>query len=153
MEEKERKLISSRTGILIAPEKKKKQKEDERFLMISFALLEDDEFRKENANPFMLLSWLCKFVVRAPMRADKLNLFEDYYKNDTLACGLTQARLARDMGVSKRTIMRWLDYLERKEVLRIDKVPIDKYKKQNVYVVGTHNGYSACYFMHEIYTK
>ncbi len=128
-----------------------KPKRDRRFIMLPFLPIENQKFREKNKNAFTLCLYLYTKVARKPMN-DGLFLYENYYKNNFLACSAPYGLLAGDFGVSKNTVIKWLKELERNELIKIEKINIDKYRKQNIYIVGTHNNYEACFFMEEIYT-
>lgn len=123
---------------------------DRTFLMFSFKTIRNEEFRKDNKNHLMLYMYLCAYIVRKPMD-DGLYICQTYYWNDTLACSMPYSRLSAAFGVGRNTIIRWIETLENKGLLRIEKINIDKYRKQNVYILGTHSNYNECLFMREIY--
>ena len=125
---------------------------DIHFVQYPFGAIDSQDYREKNKCPTMLLTYLIRNVVRAQMR-DDLDLFNNYYKNNHLACSITQERMAKAFNVSRMTISRWIKSLVDDEVLQIDKVHIDGYKKRNVYIVGTHNNIDFCFFMEEVYTN
>jgi hypothetical protein len=136
----------TKTQMVVIPDRNTK------FIKTPYAVIENQEYREKNKNPHMLLMYLARYVVRAPMK-DDLNIYNNYYKNNYLACSITQGHMARAFNVSERTIKRWIKSLVTDEVIRVDKIRINKYKKRNVYIVGTHNNYDSCLFIEEVYTK
>ena len=125
---------------------------DRHFVQTPHAAIDNPDYREKNQCPTMLLTYIVRHVVRAHMRDGK-NLYHNYFKNNYLACSMTQAHMARAFNVSRMTISRWIKSLVEDEVLRIDKINKEGFKKQNVYVVGTHNNVDSCLFLEEVYTK
>ena len=125
---------------------------DRRFVQTPHAAIDNPDYREKNQCPTMLLTYIVRHVVRAHMR-DGLNLYHNYYKKNYLVCSMTQPHMARAFNVSERTIRRWLNSLVEDEVLLIDKIHVNGFKKQNVYIVGTHNNVDSCLFLEEVYTK
>ena len=125
---------------------------DRRFIMFPFGPIEDQTFRESNQNPLALFMYLVSKIVRKPMK-DGLNIFDRYFKNNYLACSMSHGKLAKAFNVKPLTIIRWIKKLEKDELIRIEKINIDKYRKKNVYILGTHVNYDFCFFIEEIYTK
>ena len=123
---------------------------DRHFLAFNFKTIRNEKFRKNNKCPLMLYMYLCAYTVRKPMD-DGLYICQTYYWNETLACSMPYSRLAAAFGVGRNTIIRWLEILQEDELLRVEKINIDKYRKQNVYILGTHSNFNECFFMEEIY--
>ena len=147
MEQKDKKVIKIKRA-----ERPKIVDRDNQFVATPFGAIDSPDYRHKNQCPTMLLTYLIRHVVRAPMR-DGLNIYNDYYKNNYLACSMSQGHLARAFNVNERTIRRWVKSLTEDECIRVDKIHIDGYKKQNIYILGTHVGYDFCYFIEEVYTK
>ena len=125
---------------------------DENFVKVPNGAIDSQPWREDNPCASNLLLYLIRRIVRAPMK-DGLNIYNNYYRNDWLVCSVPQDKLAKAFNVSVRTIIRWLKNLEKNGSIRIEKIHIDGYKKQNIYVVGTHKNYDACLFIEEIYTN
>jgi len=123
----------------------------DRFVPFPMEVINSQRFREENQTPLMLFFFIASRIVRKHMN-DGLYIYENYYRNETLACSLSHGQLAKAFGVSTRTTIRWIKELEKNELLRIEKVAIDEYRKKNVYIVGTHDGFTECFYINEIYS-
>ena len=109
-------------------------------------------FMERSSSLLALYIFLLTHIVRLRMN-DGLYIFENYYVNNTLACSYSFGYLSERLGVSTRTVKRWVKILEKEEVIKVRKVSIDSYRKQNVYILGTREGTNECFFSKEIYHK
>ena len=75
---------------------------------------------------------------------DKHNTYKRWYEKEQLiVASRSQEQIAKDLGVSVRTVQRWLDELEQDRLIHRDTEG-----KENVYILGKVVGSHEVYFYH-----
>jgi hypothetical protein len=119
---------------------------------LSFEAINDDQFLKTYKSKLTLYFLIKSCVIRKKHDWDFLNIQRKYWKNGYLACSKSYSWLAKKLDCSKSTVIKWVKELEEDGAVIIKCVNLGNKKKQNVYVLGTHNGaprpdYRESYFL------
>lgn len=96
---------------------------DDQFLALEYERFYGNEMlMKTLANKTMLFLVLLKDKVDWD-KNEKLNLFQDYFvKRKLIASSISRVKLARILGVHKRTITNWLGQLENDGLIKIERI-------------------------------
>jgi len=110
------------------------------FSKVPPGIYRNEEFLKKNRNAITLLWFLYNNVIRKPIKSDDLNIYGNYFRKGFLACSMSVNEIAKKFGYgsNKASIRRWLEDLEKDELLTVDCIELDKHRTQNIYVLGWH---------------
>jgi len=122
--------------------KVKYDKVDSQFVPMPFELLDNDDFKKQFKGLYLTYAFLRRYIIREPVKYDKLNLYENYFLKGELASSWAIGKLANELGCSPTTIGTHLKKLKKSGCIKVVKVPAkDAWDNQphNIYVLGTHD--------------
>ena len=98
---------------------------------------------KSLQNPTTLLFYLIQHSAWEG-KNDKHNTFKHWYEKERLiVASRSQEQISKDLGVSVRTVQRWLDELEQDRLIHRDTEG-----KENVYILGKVVGSHEVYYYH-----
>ena len=137
---------------------------DNQFLVIGFSLIDNDFYRRVMASSKgieMTYQWLRRNIVRAPMRNRyAMYVYEHYFTKGVLATSINTDQLAKDLFLSKPTVLKNLELLAEAGLIKIDAAEASRGGNQNpqrIYKFGRwidENGkYNEYYYTFDIVAK
>ncbi|MHA2010352.1 MAG: hypothetical protein ACW980_23800 [Promethearchaeota archaeon] len=86
--------------------------------------------------PGVVYNYLWMSIVRAPIKGDKYNIYENYYDCGQLACAPKIETIAKACNMYKTQVRRYLKYLKDLEVIQIFTKRVSYSITKNIYVLG-----------------
>lgn len=123
--------------------KVKYDKVDKQFVPMPFELMNDPEFKKQFKGIYLTYAFLRRYIIRVPVKYDKLNLYEKQYLKGELASSWSIGEIANNFECSPNTIRKHIRELEKSGCIKVVKVPAkDAWDNQvhSIYILGTHDG-------------
>jgi hypothetical protein len=118
------------------------------FVKIMFDALENIDWLKKNRNKTAVYLVMRRFICRAPMKDDKFDIYNRYYKANKLACCLSEEHLAHLFGYKTRSqIQRFLKSLEKDGAFVVETIQQRKpLKPKKVYILGEFQAGEEVYY-------
>lgn len=140
--ETSRKLWKEVNGVVKGKKKKQPQSDvkKEAYTQVPHRWFRDEKIVIIMGGKMELYLLLRSWIIRKKLRNDKLDIYEDYFKNGYLAASVATNKLSRDLKMSKRVILRNLDIMKKGGVIDIIKVNSrDAWDghRHNIYIFGT----------------
>ena len=108
-------------------------------------------FKKKFKSPLLLSMYFRRYVVRAPSKSDKYDIYNRYYKHDNkFACTMSIRRLAKEFSCSDKTIQSWIKLLKDSGMLKVEYINIGHGRRQSVFISGCYQAGKPFFYMDEI---
>ena len=128
--------------------------EKESWIKVPNTIYKDNNLGRIMVGKTELYFHLRSSIVRQTMKKDKLNLFNDYYKEGFLAASITKSDLAKWLHMGKLKISNYLDILVENKILILkEKLSSESWDKKphDIYIFGIHNGLKNKNYVEEFY--
>lgn len=137
---------------------KKSNNKNTSYTRIPFDILDNHEFLSMFKSKMVLYLLLQRYIIRKDYNAYVKPIYDNFYTKGKLASLITINMLAEKFNLhnDNKTIKRWLKELSDEGIIQIEKLDIVGFKKQNIYILGTHKTVNGVadehYFISEKYS-
>jgi hypothetical protein len=123
----------------IVVEKRERQKGDDYFLVTERGIIRNETYRNLFKGPSIVYEWLWANIVRDQWKdSQAYPIKERYYKEGFLAYCSTYGKIAKDCGMSKNTVRKYIEDFEEAGVVETESYkPPGKKQGQTVFIIGT----------------
>jgi predicted transcriptional regulator len=113
---------------------------DNQFIVTGFSLLDNKKYialMTSNKGIEMTYTILRRHIVRAPMKDEYAkDVYEKYFLKGVLASSMRGEKLASILSLSRTTVVKNLNLLEKAGVVKIKQIDSKAGHDQNVYILG-----------------
>ena len=122
----------------IKVEQRQRQKGDDFFLMLERGVIRNETYRKIFKGPSVVYEWLWANIVRNQWVDNKTYpIKEKYFSKGYLAYCSTYGKIAKDCGMSKNTVHRYIKDFNEAGIVKLEPyVPEGKKQGQTVFILG-----------------
>ena len=123
----------------IEVERRERQKGDDYFMTLERGVIRNETYRQLFKGPGVVYEWLWANIVRDQWKDTKAYpIKEKYHDKGYLAYCSTYGKIARECGMSKNTVRKYIDDFEKAGVVVTELlVPTGKKQGQTVFILGT----------------